>query len=223
MNVDVSPDGRTVAFDLLGDIYTMPIAGGTPTRITSGPGVRHAAALLARRAADRLHLGPRRRRQYLGDERRRLRRARDHARDVPPAQRADLEPGRPVYRRAQAFHDAALARHRRDLALPRLGRRRRRAFGRAAQPAIPEGARRAGLLARRPLHLFQPQHHPGQHFRICAGFEPAGVRDRALRNGDRRAQPDRRRPGRRGPPARPRPTGAGSPTSTAPAAARGSS
>jgi imidazolonepropionase-like amidohydrolase/Tol biopolymer transport system component len=36
MNVDVSPDGRTIAFDLLGDIYTMPIAGGTPTRITSG-------------------------------------------------------------------------------------------------------------------------------------------------------------------------------------------
>jgi imidazolonepropionase-like amidohydrolase/Tol biopolymer transport system component len=36
MNVDVSPDGRTVAFDLLGDIYTMPIEGGTPRRITSG-------------------------------------------------------------------------------------------------------------------------------------------------------------------------------------------
>src|SRR3954469_10714724 len=36
MNVDVSPDGRTIAFDLLGDIYTMPIGGGHPTRITSG-------------------------------------------------------------------------------------------------------------------------------------------------------------------------------------------
>jgi len=40
MNVDVSPDGRQVVFDLLGDIYTMP-AGGTgasqATRITSGP------------------------------------------------------------------------------------------------------------------------------------------------------------------------------------------
>ncbi|MEO1167792.1 MAG: amidohydrolase family protein [Pseudomonadota bacterium] len=36
MNVDVSPDGGTIAFDLLGDIYTMPIAGGTPTRIASG-------------------------------------------------------------------------------------------------------------------------------------------------------------------------------------------
>src|SRR5690606_24293881 len=36
MNLDVSPDGQTIAFDLLGDIYTMPISGGTPRRITSG-------------------------------------------------------------------------------------------------------------------------------------------------------------------------------------------
>jgi Tol biopolymer transport system component len=36
MDVDVSPDGRTVAFALLGDIYTMPITGGSPTRISEG-------------------------------------------------------------------------------------------------------------------------------------------------------------------------------------------
>jgi len=36
MNLDVSPDGRTLAFDLLGDIYTLPITGGTPTRISEG-------------------------------------------------------------------------------------------------------------------------------------------------------------------------------------------
>ncbi|MCB2056357.1 MAG: PD40 domain-containing protein [Novosphingobium sp.] len=36
MNIDVSPDGQTIAFDLLGDIYTMPITGGTPTRIAEG-------------------------------------------------------------------------------------------------------------------------------------------------------------------------------------------
>jgi imidazolonepropionase-like amidohydrolase/Tol biopolymer transport system component len=36
MNLDVSPDGRTIAFDLLGDIYTMPVTGGGATRIGAG-------------------------------------------------------------------------------------------------------------------------------------------------------------------------------------------
>ena len=36
MDLDVSRDGRTIAFALLGDIYTMPIAGGTPRRIAEG-------------------------------------------------------------------------------------------------------------------------------------------------------------------------------------------
>ncbi len=36
MDVDVSPDGRTIAFTMLGDIYTMPITGGTPKRIADG-------------------------------------------------------------------------------------------------------------------------------------------------------------------------------------------
>jgi len=37
MSVDVSPDGHTVIFDLLGDLYTLPIGGGTATRIAGGP------------------------------------------------------------------------------------------------------------------------------------------------------------------------------------------
>lgn len=36
VDVDVSPDGRMIAFNVLGDIYTMPIGGGTPTRIAEG-------------------------------------------------------------------------------------------------------------------------------------------------------------------------------------------
>ncbi|NBB50934.1 amidohydrolase family protein [Rhizobium sp. CRIBSB] len=36
MSVDVSPDGRTIAFDLLGDIYVMPITGGEARAIAQG-------------------------------------------------------------------------------------------------------------------------------------------------------------------------------------------
>jgi imidazolonepropionase-like amidohydrolase/Tol biopolymer transport system component len=36
MNVDVSPDGSRIAFDMLGDIYVMPIGGGPATRIAEG-------------------------------------------------------------------------------------------------------------------------------------------------------------------------------------------
>ena len=36
MNLDVSPDEKTIVFDLLGDIYSMPISGGKATRLRSG-------------------------------------------------------------------------------------------------------------------------------------------------------------------------------------------
>ena len=37
MSVDVSPDGHTLIFDLLGDIYSLPIGGGPAHTLTSGP------------------------------------------------------------------------------------------------------------------------------------------------------------------------------------------
>ena len=37
ISLDVSPDGRTIVFELLGDLYALPVAGGQAVRITSGP------------------------------------------------------------------------------------------------------------------------------------------------------------------------------------------
>ena len=36
MSLDLSRDGRTIVFELLGDLYTLPVTGGEATRITSG-------------------------------------------------------------------------------------------------------------------------------------------------------------------------------------------
>lgn len=36
VSVDISPDGQTLIFDMLGDLYTMPASGGKATRITDG-------------------------------------------------------------------------------------------------------------------------------------------------------------------------------------------
>ena len=37
LSVDVSPDGRQIVFDLMGDLYLLPLEGGNATRITKGP------------------------------------------------------------------------------------------------------------------------------------------------------------------------------------------
>src|SRR5438105_325059 len=52
MSLDVSPDGRQIVFDMLGDIYVMPVSGGEAHRLTAlpkrVPGNRDEAALRAK-------------------------------------------------------------------------------------------------------------------------------------------------------------------------------
>lgn len=38
LSLDLSPDGTTLLFEILGDLYTLPVTGGAARRITSGPG-----------------------------------------------------------------------------------------------------------------------------------------------------------------------------------------
>ena len=38
LHLDLSPDGGTLVFELLGDLYTLPVTGGEATRITEGQG-----------------------------------------------------------------------------------------------------------------------------------------------------------------------------------------
>ena len=73
ISLDVAPDGKQIVFELLGDLYTLPIGGGDAKRITDGMAFDSSAALLAGRIEDRLPLRSQRRREHLDRERRRHR------------------------------------------------------------------------------------------------------------------------------------------------------
>ena len=47
MSVDVEPDGQHIVFDLLGDIYLLPIAGGAKQSLNPQRRLGYASAFLA--------------------------------------------------------------------------------------------------------------------------------------------------------------------------------
>jgi len=169
MSLDVSPDGRSIAFDLLGDIYVLPIGGGEARAIHSGlswsmqprfsPDGSEIAFTSDAGGADNI---------WIADS------------DGGNARQLTQEDFRTLnnpfwspdgnYLGAQAFHDGSLARHRRNLDLPQE-RRQRRPGRRKTRRGFPEGSGGTGLFARRPLHLFQRRQHAGRHVHLCAGLE----------------------------------------------------
>ena len=159
MNVDVSPDGRAVVFDLLGDLYMMPIggSGASPaTRITSGP----AFDMQPRFSPDGKRIAFSSDRDGLwniwtidadGKDAKQV-----SKREALVRQQSDLVAGRQLHLRAAPLRRGALARRRRDLDVPR-----QRIGGPAGhrEERLPEGRRRAGGFARRPLPLLQQGRH----------------------------------------------------------------
>ena len=85
MSVDVSPDGKEIVFDLLGDLYTLPIAGGEAKALTHDHAWEYAAALQPGRQDLRLRQRPGGRRQRLA--------ARPRRQEPTPGDEGDLPPG----------------------------------------------------------------------------------------------------------------------------------
>src|SRR5215469_9190840 len=64
LSLTLTPDGKTIVFELLGDLYALPIAGGEAKQITSGmafdsqpsisPGGKHIAFISDRNGSENL-------------------------------------------------------------------------------------------------------------------------------------------------------------------------
>ena len=63
VSLDVSPDGKTIVFDLLGDLYTLPIDGGDAKAITTGLAFDSQPRYSPDGKIDRVRERPRRRRE----------------------------------------------------------------------------------------------------------------------------------------------------------------
>ena len=92
MSLDVSPDGTQLVFDLLGDLYTLPVAGGEALPLTTGmafdsqprysPDGRWVAFLSDRDGAENLWVLPHASEEGEDAEPRKLEKARDAGADT---------------------------------------------------------------------------------------------------------------------------------------------
>ena len=216
MNVDVSPDGTQVVFDLLGDIYIMPIAGsGTrrPRALTSGP----AFDMQPRFSPDGKRIAFASDRDGLwniwtmdlGGQGREA----DLAREALVRQQPGVVAGRRIHLRAAALRQGALARRRRDLDVSRAGPSdglqvtERNGWQKdAGEPDVSPDGRYA---------LLQQGRHARADLRVQQGSERHDLRDHPPRSHDRPRAARRQRAGRLGRRRRSRPTASRSPTSAA--------
>ena len=191
MNVDVSPDGRQIIFDLLGDLYVMPVGGsgtGLAERLTKGRRLRHAAALQPRWQIDRVRERSRRAVEHLGDGARRQRRAPGEQGKALVRQQPDLVARQPVHLRAAPLREGTLARRGRDLDVPR---QRRRGPAGHRQERLAEGCGRAGGVAGRTVPLLQQGRHTRRDLRVRQGSLRHDLRDPPARSRDRQGAHDR--------------------------------
>ena len=84
LSVDVAPDGRTLVFDLLGDLYLLDARAARHSGITSRHRLRFATGLVAGRRAACFPERPLGRRESLGHARRRVRAAAGDATTTDP-------------------------------------------------------------------------------------------------------------------------------------------
>ncbi len=159
-------------------------------RTGAGADVRHplghAAALLARRQVDRVHVRPLRGRQHLDRRPRRQEPAAGDEGNLPPPQQPGLDARLAVHRGAQALHRHALARRGGDLALAPL---RRRGPPDDEEGDRAEGRRRARVLARRPLPLLVRGFDARKDLRVQQGPQRRDLRHQAARPPDRQDRP----------------------------------
>ena len=182
MSLDVSPDGREIVFDLLGDIYVMPIGGGEARAITTGhawdmqprysPSGTEIAFTSDRGGGDNIWVMDRN-----GANPRAITQEKFRLLNQP-----EWTPDGAFVVARKHFTSTRSLGAGRDVALPPLGRQRGRADDQGAHQA--EGHERAGFLSRRPLSLFLRRRDAGRDLRIYQGPERPDLRDPAARPRD---------------------------------------